>query len=142
MSEAKLKEWIIGRIRHQDLFTKKLKDINDSDEERILVDYIDKKSLVLIMPDLDIEKLLKNRKAEKDFSNVELITLNKKKNLSYLIKNWDEFSKISSLKIFFVNPRQDHSNFWIINPAVHNMITEKKALRPGLNSLFSSVEEV
>jgi hypothetical protein len=132
MTESKLKEWIIGRIKHQDLFTRKLKNITEK-EEKILVDYIDKKATVQILVELDAKKMYKD-------DNLEIITLNTNKNLSALIKDWNKFSKNKNLKIFFVNPKLQHDNFWILKPYVHNMITDKNSLRQGLKALFSTVE--
>lgn len=131
-----LKEWIIGKIKHKDIFTRKLKDIKE-DKDFLLIEYIDKKSQVFIMPELDVGEL----SPEKDYST-EIITLNSKENFDILLKQWKKLAKIENLKIFFVNPKLEHDNFWIINPYIHNMITDKGSLKQGLTALFNSIEPV
>lgn len=133
--EKKLKDWITQRIHLQDVFSKKLKEIKEEEDSELRIEYKDKTTKVHIMPFLKIPK-------KKSKGPSQIITLNTKENLDSLIENWKDFSEIDNLKLIFVNPRIKENNFWTINPKLHNIITEKKALKKGLNTLFKSVKRV
>lgn len=69
----------------------------------------------------------------------KVVCLNTRQNLDWLIKNWDSLKQSRNVFIF-VNP--DVSESWSVHPSMHDVITEKAALKPGLLSLFESVPEV
>jgi len=69
-----------------------------------------------------------------------VICLNSKKNLVFLIERWDVFIKNPKLKIMFVNQKLNQN--WSVIPYIHTKITEPKALKPGLKSLFNSISSV
>ena len=73
-----------------------------------------------------------------DYSS--LVVLNNKENLKKVIEDWSKLTKDPKFRIFFVNPCVNKR--WIIYPYTHNRITEKSALKPGLNALFESVESI
>ncbi|RMD57501.1 hypothetical protein D6825_03870 [Candidatus Woesearchaeota archaeon] len=82
-----------------------------------------------------IEKELEPPKKEAD----GIFTLNTKKNIQTLLRNWDTFAKNKNLTITFANP--ETSERWSIKPHIHNKIIEKKALERGIKTLFLSIEE-
>ena len=131
-----LKLWAIERIKYKDIFFKKLKNIDDSNDNFILVEYNNSSTLVLVMKDLDVENI-RNKDAESDL--IDVIVLNSESNFDLLIKKWDILAKINNLKIHFVNPKLKENNFWIINPSIHNKIIEQNTLKKGLRTLFESV---
>ncbi|MFP4111976.1 MAG: hypothetical protein ACLFPQ_03240 [Candidatus Woesearchaeota archaeon] len=137
MATFALKDWITQRIKHQDLFTGKLKKINEKTEFHLVAEYKDKDSEIIITSKLDPKELksIKDKQAI-----IEIITFNTKANFNHLLKEWKEYIKHDNLKIFFVNTKIHHDNFWVIKPKVHDMITEKTNLKKGLESLFNSVE--
>jgi hypothetical protein len=74
---------------------------------------------------------------EKAANNAGLVVLNTKKNVDFVVANWDKLAKLKGLCIYFVNPRLNEK--WLLYPYTHNQITEKSALKRGLESLFSMV---
>lgn len=135
MTHEKLREWLVSRVRHQNLLTGNLKSIKKSLDEKMVADYGSKKVELLIMPELDPEKI-------NDKKDTEIATLNSKKNFDILVKKWKKLSEIKGLKLYFVNPKLETDNFWALKPYVHSMISEKSALKQGLKALFNSVEKV
>ena len=79
-----------------------------------------------------------------EFKNVTgktgLVIFNSRKNLDFVIANWQMFSSLKELCIYFVNPVVNEK--WLLYPYTHNQITEKIALKRGLLSLFSMVPAV
>jgi len=69
-----------------------------------------------------------------------LVILNSRKNLDFVITNWQVFSSLKDLCIYFVNTTVNEK--WLLYPYTHNQITEKNALKRGLLSLFSMVPAV
>lgn len=65
--------------------------------------------------------------------------LNTKRNLDFLVDNWQEFLQ-EGLSVLFVNP--DTAQQWKVCPLLHDAVCDKKSLRSGLESLFSQVPEV
>ena len=133
-----LKEWIINFLRQRDLYEKKIISIN-KENEQINVKYDDKELIVFVVPELQDLSFLENL----DKSNpLGIVVLNKKKNLKFLIDNWDFFVEFKSLTIYFVNTQSQTETKWIINPKVHDFVCERSSLKAGLESLFSAVEEL
>lgn len=65
------------------------------------------------------------------------VCLNNKKNIQTLLTHWEELITKKELTILFAHP--DSNNVWLINPAVHNSITEKESLKEGIESLHLSI---
>ena len=87
-----------------------------------------------------VEPELKEEVMDKLQGSVVLVCLNKKENLVFMAKNWDNFIKNSKLKVIFSNPKANQQ--WSLIPYVHNKICEPASLRLGLKSIFESVPEI
>lgn len=129
-----LSEWVKVFLQNRDVFNKVITGL-----EKVNGDLLVKRSngdlLVFVRPELD------------DISDVSvrdgpsvLAVLNSKRNLDAVIKNWDVLSKKKDLCVYFINPNSNDK--WLLYPYTHNQITEKSALRRGLESLFSMVPSV
>jgi len=89
--------------------------------------------LFLVRPELlNVEEVL-----QKAAGSAGLVVLNTKKNVDAVLANWDKLAKLKGLCIYFVNPKANEK--WLLYPYTHDQITEKPALRRGLESLFSMV---
>lgn len=132
-----LKEWLILFIKHKDIFYKKI--VNISEKGNIVV--VEQKENTLyyaILPHInDINNLLE----EYVDKQICIVTYNTKPNLNVIIKDWQKFSKLPMLSIYFVNPNSSTDKKWIISPFTHSKITESSSLKLGLQTLFESVEE-
>jgi hypothetical protein len=117
----------LNRFRH-DLEKKEVKEkeINCFYKAKGPVKYV-------IAPELaeDVFKMLEG--------NIILVCLNKKENLSFMIKNWSAFIKNPKLKIIFANPEINQQ--WSLLPYIHNQISDQKSLKLGLKSIFESIAE-
>ncbi|MCF7866012.1 hypothetical protein K9L67_01085 [Candidatus Woesearchaeota archaeon] len=127
-----LVEWTVAYIKYKDTVFRRIESLKE-DSDKIIVnlksghkqihlcaDYLDK---------LNIDNL----------SNEKISCLNVKKNLDWLISNWNLIIS-KDLVFHFVN--LDKSESWSINPKMHHSISEKGAIKTGLQSLFDSVPQM
>jgi len=126
---AQLKEWMQIYLKSRDAIQKVITGF-----ENLNGDFVVHKNstdiLFLIRPEFtNVDEI-----ADKA---VGLVVLNTKKNLNFVISNWDTLSKLKGLCIYFVNPKSNDK--WMLFPYTHDRITEKSALKRGLESLFSMV---
>jgi len=129
---AQLKEWTQIYLKSRDVMQKSITGF-----ESLNGDFVVHKTtgdfLFLVRPELaDVNEIV-----EKDTGNAGLVVLNTKKNLDVVIANWSALAKWKGLCIYFVNPKSNDK--WLLYPYTHDQITEKPALRRGLESLFSMV---
>jgi hypothetical protein len=130
---AELKEWAQIFLKSRDAIQKSITGI-----ENLNGDFIVHKTsgdvLFLVRPELsNIDEVV-----QKASGSAGLVVLNTKKNMDAVIANWDKLAKLKGLCIYFVNPSANEK--WLIYPFTHDQITEKPALRRGLESLFSMVQ--
>jgi hypothetical protein len=129
-----LSEWAIHFLKNKDIVQKKLESVYPG-EARIDVKYKAGETGVYF-----IEPSLSDGLAEKiPEGECFVVCLNRKDNLAFLVKNWDSFTKYRKLCFIFVNPELNER--WIIFPHTHNLITDRPALKKGLEALFASVAE-
>ncbi len=129
---AQLKEWAQIYLKSRDAMQKSINGI-----ENLNGDFIVHKSagdiIFLVRPELsDVSEIL-----AKASGSSGLVVLNTKKNVDFVVSNWDKLAKLKGLCIYFVNPTVNEK--WLLYPYTHEQITEKPALKRGLESLFSMV---
>ncbi len=129
---AQLKEWTQIFLKSRDVLQKSITGF-----ESLNGDFVVRKStgdvVFLIRPEFSNA----DEVVEKAQSNAGLVVLNTKKNVNSVIASWDKLAKLKGLCIYFVNPNLNEK--WLLYPYTHDQITEKPALRRGLESLFSMV---
>lgn len=130
----KLSEWVEVFLKNRDVFNRVITGFENVNGD-ILVKRTTGDLFVFVRPELDSVDDVSSR----DGPSV-LALLNTKGNLDFVIKNWDVLSKKKELCIYFVNPMANDK--WLLFPHTHNQITEKSALRKGLESMFSMVPSV
>jgi len=128
---AELKEWVQIYLKSRDVLQKSIAGF-----ESLNGDFVVRKSsgdvLFLIRPELsDADEVVQKA------GNIGLVVLNTKKNVDFVVANWEKFSKLPGLCIYFVNPKANDK--WLLYPYTHNQVTEKASLKRGLESLFSMV---
>jgi hypothetical protein len=137
-SKEVLTSWIVEYVKSKDLLTKHITAIKtDSTDADVVIEGALKNQFVIIQPVLgDLSRLsqLKDK-------HIVLVTANTRANLEFLVTHWAEFVAHTHLSVYFVNPNSALDKRWVIFPATHDSITERKALRKGLESLFLTVEE-
>lgn len=139
MPEAKqvLKEWAVEYVKSKDVMTKQITNIKqNASEADVIVEGTLKSQYIIVQPELnDLNKLqgLKDK-------HVLLVTANTSENMDFLIGHWDELIQYPHLSVYFVNPNSSMDKRWVIFPATHDRITERNALRKGLESLYATVE--
>jgi hypothetical protein len=140
MAEAKdvLTGWIIEYVKSKDLLTRQITAIRQNEQNvDVVIEGTLKNQFVIIQPALgDLGKL-----AQLKDKHVVLVTVNTRENVDFLITHWDELARYPHLSIYFVNPHSSLDKRWVIFPATHDRITERKALRKGLESLYATVEQ-
>lgn len=127
-----LKEWTKTLLRARDAMKQEIQSIEDAGP-----DFIVHKSTgdhtFLIRPQLTaVDDISKRANGP-----LGLVLLNTKKNLNFVIEHWQTLAAHKQLCIYFVNPSTNDK--WLLYPYTHNQITEKTALRRGLETMFSEV---
>lgn len=129
----KLLEWTIFFVKNKDILKKEIKDYKIL-KNYIEFDYGDRKHTYYVYPQLNSELI---EHSTKDTATV--VCLNKKENLKFVVDNWDKIIKNKKFSIVFVHMSSNQR--WIIYPYTHNMITEKSALKSGLQTLFEQIPQ-
>lgn len=129
---SELKEWAQIFLKSRDVLQRSITGF-----ENLNGDFVVHKTagdvLFLVRPELsNVDEVV-----EKSSGSAGLVVLNTKKNVDAVIANWEKLAKLKGLCIYFVNPKTNDK--WLLYPFTHNQITEKPALRRGLESLFSMV---
>jgi len=129
---AELKEWAQIFLKSRDFMQKAITGF-----ENLNGDFVVHKStgdvIFMIRPELsNVDEVV-----GKASGNAGLVVLNTKKNVDFVVSHWDKLAKLKGLCIYFVNPNANEK--WLLYPHTHDQITEKPALRRGLESLFSMV---
>ena len=129
-----LRDWSINFVKHKDVFTRNLIDFR-VEKNIVEFNFKDKKHFFVSIPLLDnsVDKHLKD-------NYITIVCLNKKENLNYLKVRWKDFIKDQKLNFIFVNPNTNEK--WLINPNIHERISDEESFSEGLNSMFESVREV
>jgi hypothetical protein len=122
-------EWSINYVKNKDLIKRELIDFKVTGHA-ILFEYKSKKHKFIISETLILPAKLEG-------VETTVVCLNTKSNLSFLVKNWDAIAKNKNLSVIFVNP--EFNEKWVIKPYVHNLVSDKASLRPGLKALFDTV---
>jgi hypothetical protein len=132
---SQLKEWVQIYLKSRDVLQKSITGF-----ESLNGDFVVKKTtgdvLFLIRPEFSNA----DEVVEKATAAAGLVLLNTKKNLDSVVASWDKLSKLKGLCIYFVNPKLNEK--WLLYPYTHAQITERSALKRGLESLFSMVPSV
>lgn len=129
---GELREWAIIFLKNRDIYQKEIKELETLNGD-FIVRKTDSDTLFLIRPDVDVDEI-----AEKD-GKVSVVMCNRKSNVAAVAKGWDKIKAKPQLCLFFVNPKTNEK--WMIYPKTHDLITEPAALKKGLESLCSMVEE-
>ncbi len=86
----------------------------------------------------ELKNLVKFMKITK-FDKIYFVCNNTKKNVDFLISEWDKFICESKIIILFVDVNTQ--NKWLIKPQLHHSIADKESLKEGIYSLHSSSKE-
>ncbi len=136
--EEELKEWLLNFIKNKDLITKSIIEIEEnSGGWAFTAKRKDGVKHYLAIPDItDIEQIISMAGS----LDATVAVLNRKQNLDKVIENWGRLAAMPKLCIIFANPDSQTEKKWVLFPATHNRITEKRALKKGLLSMFETVD--
>lgn len=126
-----LKEWMTAYLKSRDAIKQEILGLEEQNDTLIVLKQTGELKII-IKPELAIFDELKTANGP-----LSIAVHNTKKNVDFLITNWDTFSKAEKLCIYFVNPSTNEK--WMLYPHTHNQITEKAALRKGLETMYSEV---
>src|SRR3989344_8168072 len=129
-----LRSWILNYLKNKDIVSKEIQSVKENIDGFDFVFETSKGTkFVLVCPILSSDESFFNKIS---LSTVILVVYNTKKNLDFLIDNWQKFIVNPKLCIFFVNPKLTANSKWILYPHTHNSLIDKGSLRAGLESLF------
>ena len=130
-----LKEWMLTYLKSRDAIKQEITGIEDNGDS-FIVRKQNTDTLFLVRPELNSIDEIK----QKANGSISLAVHNTKRNVDFVITNWDTLSKFEKLCIYFVNPVSNEK--WMLYPHTHNQITEKIALRKGLEAMYSEATPV
>ncbi len=134
-----LSEWTEAYIRNKDLLLRQITNILRNHEGwDFVLNTATGERYCLVLPELSDLKQHLERIGDK---TLLVVTLNRKTNIETLMAAWPNLVNKRNLTVIFSNPESNTETKWVIVPAVHDRVTERKSLRLGLMSLFSTVEE-
>lgn len=132
MDELTLKDWTSAYLKYKDSIHKKIEKIEETET-----------GLKVTKKTGETETYLCVNKLEEiqpeTITTQKITALNTKKNVDWLIKNWEKLKDTKTTMIFVNTNKAEH---WAINPAMHHSITDKSALKPGIQTLFNSISEM
>ncbi len=131
MTELTIKEWAKTYVKYKDMIPRIVESISETENGIVVSQKTGEKITYLCME--SIEALNPG-----SITNERIVCLNTKKNLDWLLKNWD---LVKNKRTVFIFVNLDKAESWAINPLLHSAITEKKSLKQGLIALFESVPE-
>lgn len=123
----KLKEWLKKFIDYRNSFKRESLQIQENDNE-ILVDNSKQITKYVVFEDLS--------NLNKKLIDERIVCLNNRKNIGWIINNWDGISNTDTF-FLFVNPNTNEH--WTIRPKHHSVVVEKKELKKGLIALMESI---
>lgn len=139
-----LAEWVITFVKHKDMLKHQLQSIAEKDsivhavfKDNKMQDYF------ILEKSNDLSGVFdatKKSDADSNYS-VHVVWHNTQANLKELLTHWQHCAAHQRLHFYFVNPKSSTDIKWVINPWLHNRISDEKNLEAGLKSMFSMVEE-
>jgi len=138
MATESLKTWYVHYLHNRDIMLRKIDTITEESSTLHILYKDGTKETCMIAEHLEsFESLLKDRdKTEK----LSIVTLNKNTHIKVLLNEWDALSPYRGLTLTFANPDSSTDKRWIVKPYVHNSITERTALKTGIESIASNVD--
>ncbi|MFH2020825.1 MAG: hypothetical protein ABIJ34_05395 [archaeon] len=102
-------------------------------ESSIVCEYKDKGNVVYIICEILDESVYDKIKE----GQIVLICLNSKKNLEFMLQNWQKFIVNPKLKTIFSNPEVNLQ--WSLVPYTHNKYSDPASLKTGIKSIAENV---
>jgi hypothetical protein len=133
-----LVDWFVRYTKNRDLLFKKISEIRE-EGNKVIIKQKDGSVIhyyVEPFPE-DFDNLAAMPEEQKG-----LVVYNSKDNFDRMMKAWKKLSETKGLTIYFVNPFSKLDKRWIINPHVHNKISDKASLEMGMNSMFILVDPI
>jgi len=131
--KEELREWTLVFLKNRDLYKQEIERIEKLDGD-FVVHKKNTRTRFMIRPELDDVG-----EVAREDGALSVVLLNRQKNVDAVAKGWDKIKDKPNLCIFFVNPLANEK--WMIFPKTHDLITEREALKKGLESLASAVPE-
>jgi hypothetical protein len=132
-----LLDWFVRYTKNRDLVFKKISEVKEEGNKAIVMRKDGRNIHYYTIPfPEDLEKAAGAISDE----HKGLIVYNTRENFEKLIKAWKRLSEIKNLTIYLVNPFSKLEKKWIINPHIHNAISDSASLKQGLESMYVMVE--
>lgn len=139
-----LTDWTITFVKNKDVIKQQLTAVEEKGGA-IIASYKDGKKQEYFMHEKEedftkIETALKQTENNAAIS-IHVVCYNTPKNIDFLLKHWNTCVAYQRLTFYFINPKSITETKWIINPWLHNRVSDAKNLATGLKSMASMVEE-
>ncbi len=131
MDEFDLKQWTIFFVRNKDIFEKKLERFEDEDTF-ITFYFKDRIVTYLVLEYLDDSSL---KFCHKD-GYKSIVCQASKKNLKFIVDNWNDFKKVKDLIIILADVEGNRR--MMLKPHIHDLISDSSNLKAGLESVYDN----
>lgn len=139
-----LSEWARTYFLNKDLVMGKKPRIEDKKDYILITNDDGSRIIVIVKEKLESVKPVIERFSalEKEHKPVKitLVLYNKQENIELIVSGWSELIRKQNLTVMFANPKTNEK--WSINPYIHDRVADRKTLKKGLLSLYSTVEPV
>ncbi|MEK6867452.1 MAG: hypothetical protein AABX98_01380, partial [Nanoarchaeota archaeon] len=129
-----LTEWTIIFVKHRDMMKQQIVSLQEKSHVVHAVYKGEKKQDSFCYEKLDdlgdILTAAKKCDADPNYS-INVVCYNTQHNLTILIQHWQQFASHQRLMFYFVNPKSLTDTKWIINPWLHNRISDAKNMAAG-----------
>lgn len=138
MAADSLKEWYMRYRKNRDIILRKIDSISDNGTHILIKNKNGTEEIGIVHEEVSsIAKLLEPFDKK---SHIITVVLNKKEHIDILVNEWDKLIEYAQLTVMFVNPNSPEDKKWQIKPAVHDRVTERPALKKGIQSIAEAVE--
>jgi hypothetical protein len=134
-----LQEWFVRYIKNRDILFRKLSNVSE-EENRVLIEQKDGKKTVYVIEPFPTDFAAAVSGVGEKYKG--LVVYNSKENFDKLIEGWGKLLEVGDVTIYFINPFSKTEKKWIINPTIHAKIADDEALKPGILSMYETVEPV
>lgn len=124
-----LREWMILYVKHRDALQKKLRDVKE-EQNSVRFQFSEYVLTGLALDELRLPKIE---------GKTIIVTLQKKENIDFFVREWKAFAAHPDLTVVFANPKKNEK--WVIKPALHDKISDGP-LEQGIMSMAEGVSYV
>ena len=133
-----LKQWALQHVKNRDLYYRKIQSLEEQETGFLITRKDGERHIYLVIPFLESTAFLETLKP---YQHCTVVAVQCKENLQFLVQHWKEFAQFKRMfSMIFANPASHTEKCWILYPMTHDLVTEDKSLKTGLESVAVNTE--